>query len=318
MRSTLRISGWIAKTVLWIFIGLLFYLSAPLEGEKNIYLEDNSTADIIAQLRQKDYDVSIVDKWVLHQLGTPIPGWIYLGKNRLHRIDFFARLVSPRTHFRSVTLIPGETTHFFLRQLAETMDYNLTRLQQAYTELSPFPEAGILADTYRIPLHLHEKGAIRFLTSLSRKRYKKMAQETWGTWDPKRWQRILTIASIIQKEAANTAEMPRVSSVIYNRLAKKMRLQMDGTLNYGRYSHTRVTPERIRTDKTTFNTYRHRGLPASPVCNVSTAAIRAALHPEKSPYLYFMKNDRGTHDFTTTYKGHLKKVHQRQNTTKEK
>jgi len=318
MRSVLRISGWIKNAVLWIFIGLLFYFSAPLEGKKNINIDTGSTADIIAQLRQKNYDVSFLDGWLLEQLGEPLPGWVYLGRNRLHRIDFFSRLVSRRSHFRSVTLIPGETTHFFLRQLAGTMDYNLTRLEQAYTRLSPFPEAGILADTYRIPLHLREKGAIRFLTSLSQKRYKKMAQEAWGTWDPKRWQRILTIASIIQKEAANTAEMPRVSSVIYNRLDKKMRLQMDGTLNYGRYSHTRVTPERIRTDKTTFNTYRHRGLPASPVCNVSIAAIRAALHPEKSPYLYFMKNDRGTHDFTTTYKGHLKKVHQRKRTTREK
>ena len=53
----------------------------------------------------------------------------------------------------------------------------------------------------------------------------------------KKWFKILTIASIIQKEAANDAEMPLVASVIYNRLDKGMRLQMDGTLNYGIYSH---------------------------------------------------------------------------------
>jgi UPF0755 protein len=87
-----------------------------------------------------------------------------------------------------------------------------------------------------------------------------------------------------------------------------MRLQMDGTLNYGRWSHVRVTPERIRDDNSTFNTYKHRGLPASPVCNVSEAAIRAALHPARSDYLYFFRNDRGTHDFSVSYRKHLKKV----------
>jgi UPF0755 protein len=127
-------------------------------------------------------------------------------------------------------------------------------------------------------------------------------------YDPKTWQRILTIASIIQKEAANRKEMPLVASVIYNRLKRKMRLQMDGTLNYGRYSHVRVTPRRIRDDNSTYNTYKHRGLPEAPVCNVSTAAIRAALHPAKTDYLYFFRNDWGTHDFSKNYRKHLKKV----------
>ena len=48
-----------------------------------------------------------------------------------------------------------------------------------------------------------------------------------------------------------------------------MRLQMDGTLNYGKYSHVKVTPERIREDNSTFNTYKHKGLPSSPIGAVS-------------------------------------------------
>jgi len=301
--------AWVESTVLWILIGLLFYISIPLEGsQKNIKLTPASVDGIIAQLHQKGYDVGPIDSWILSALGTPIGGWVYLGKTRLDRLEFLARIVSRRSHFANVTLIPGETTIIFIDNLAQQLEMNATALQHAYDRFSPFPEAGILADTYHVPLHLHETGVMRMLTRLSEKRYKALAQKNFGTWNPKTWQKVLIVASIIQKEAANTQEMPKIASVIYNRIKLKMRLQMDGTLNYGRYSHVKVTPQRIRTDRTTFNTYKHRGLPDSPVCNVSLPAINAALHPASTKYLYFMKNDRGMHDFSRTYKGHLKRV----------
>jgi UPF0755 protein len=317
MSKILRRWGWAESTVLFIFIGLLFYLSLPVESEKNLDVDPPSSADIIAQLRQKKYDVTFMDRGIVALTGDPIPGHVYLGRKRLHRLDLFAKLASKRTHYKSITLIPGETTPFFLDLLARTMDYNRTKLSEAYARISSYPEAGILAETYHVPLHLDETDAIRFLISLSNKRYKRLAKAHQLAWDTAKWQRILTVASIIQKEAANTREMPIVASVVYNRLHRKMRLQMDGTLNYGRYSHTPVTPERIRTDRTTFNTYKHKGLPDSPVCNVSIDAIEAALHPAKTNYLYFMKNDHGTHDFSQTYKAHLKNVHERKLNTKD-
>jgi UPF0755 protein len=302
---------------LFIVIGLLFYLSLPVKSEKNLDLDPPSSADIITQLRQKNYDVSFLDAWLMRPIGSVLPGHIYLGQEHLHRLDLYLRLISRRTHYKSITLIPGETTYFFIKQLAKQMEYNRTRLTQAYDEFALWPEAGILAETYHLPLHLDERGAIRYLLSLSQKRYKQIAHAHHVPWSRDRWGEILTTASIIQKEAASVHEMPLVSSVIYNRLRKKMRLQMDGTLNYGSFSHTPVTPERIRTDPTTFNTYRHRGLPKSPVCNVSVAAIKAALKPAKTPYLYFMKNAHGTHDFSVTYRAHLHNVHERKNSTKE-
>jgi len=83
---------------------------------------------------------------------------------------------------------------------------------------------------------------------------------------------------------------------------------MDGTLNYGKFSHIKVTPERIKMDTSTFNTYKHKGLPPSPIGAVSIAAIKAAIKPAKSEYLYFMKNKEGTHDFSKSYKTHRKNI----------
>jgi len=296
---------------LFSLIGLLFYLSIPVEGKKNIHLKPASITGIISQLSQKGYEVGTIDKYLMIAIGKPQHGWIYLGKNKLHRLDFLYRLTSARSSFHKVTLVPGETTVIFMRQLAKQLDLNETKLIEQYQVQSDFKEAGILAESYHIPSTLKEKGILKYLLKYSNKVYKRLSIEQSDQWDKEGWNRILTVASIIQKEAANRAEMPIVASVIYNRLRENMRLQMDGTLNYGEYSHIKVTPKRIKGDQTTFNTYKHRGLPDYPVCAVSIHAIKAAMQPAKTDYLYFMKGKNGTHDFSKDYKSHLKHVKQK-------
>jgi len=207
-----------------------------------------------------------------------------------------------------ITLIPGETSEIFLENVAKKLDINATKLWNSYQVLAKYPEAAISADTYLVPPKMNEKKLIKFLLASSERAYEKLAIEAYGIYDRTQWLRILTIASIIQKEAANNQEMPFIASVIFNRLKKHMRLQMDGTLNYGKYSHIKVTPERIKTDTTTFNTYKHRGLPLSPIGSVGKQAIKAAISPAETKYLYFMRNKDGVHDFTDTFKKHRKNI----------
>ena len=99
--------------------------------------------------------------------------------------------------------------------------------------------------------------------------------------------------------------MPIVSSVIHNRLRSGMKLQMDGTLNYGEYSNVKVTAQRIKDDESPYNTYKVVGLPKDPVCAVSLEAIKAAIFPVKSDYLYFVReNKTGLHKFAVTFEAH--------------
>ncbi len=303
--------------ILSLLLSFLYYFTLPIYPPKNIHITENSFDSIISKLKQKNIKLSLPDKWVLEYIGKPNTGWIYLGKNEMNRLEFLYKIASKNGHFEQITLIPGETTVIFFDKLAKTLDKNATKLQKAFDELSPYHEAGILADSYNIPLRYDEKHIINYLLNLTHRNYKRLAKEAGMSYEPKSWRRILIIASIIQKEAANRKEMPLVASVIYNRLKKHMRLQMDGTLNYGRYSHIRVTPKRIRNDKSTYNTYRHRGLPNKPVCNVSTLAIEATLHPAKTDYLYFFRNKQGVHDFFKNYKAHLKKVRARRKELKK-
>jgi len=291
-----------------LIIALAFYTTLPVRTTQTLYVPQGSIHTIIAQLTKKGYALSVVDSYLLRMLGKPQTGWIFMGKNELGRIDFLYKLTSSKAMINKVTLIPGETSELFFQNLAETLHLDEKKLYRYYHQFSPYPEAGIYADTYYVPYGIKEKHLMHFLVRESEKKYRKLSEKIYGNYNTKQWQKVLVIASIIQKEAAGNAEMPLISSVIYNRLKRGMRLQMDGTLNYGKYSHIKVTPERIRYDESSFNTYKHKGLPPSPIGSVSLAAIRAAIRPAKSTHLYFMKNRKGRHDFSDTFKAHRQNI----------
>ena len=98
---------------------------------------------------------------------------------------------------------------------------------------------------------------------------------------------IMTIASMIEREASNMSERPMIAGVIENRLAAKMRLQIDPTVLYtttnGLYNAKKVYYKDLKV-KTVYNTYVMKGLPAGPICNPSDTAIKAAMHPKKHDY----------------------------------
>lgn len=123
--------------------------------------------------------------------------------------------------------------------------------------------------------------------------------------------RVVTIASILEREALLDSEMPMIAGVINNRLEKGMRLQVDACVQYavsdGYYNVNRITYDDLEINSP-YNTYRIAALPAGPICNPSITAIKAALNPKRHDYLYYhtdtQKND-GSHIFTKTYDEHL-------------
>ncbi|MCW9026101.1 MAG: endolytic transglycosylase MltG, partial [Thiovulaceae bacterium] len=177
-----------------------------------------------------------------------------------------------------------------------------------YEKYTPIKEGAFVPDTYKIPIGISEQMLVKLLLSESKKQMQKLSNKLFGTYNEKKWFHFVAVASVIQKESANNKEMPLVSSVIYNRIKKGMRLQMDGTLNYGKYSHVRVSAKRIRNDNSQYNTYKNFGVPAIPVCNVGFEAIKAAVFPAKTNYLYFMKSKNGEHDFSCNYSTHLSNI----------
>ncbi|MEA1879617.1 MAG: endolytic transglycosylase MltG [Campylobacterota bacterium] len=291
-------------------MSLAFYSILPVETERKISISKGmKEKDIIAYLNQRGpYSLHAIDSYILSKLGKIKEGEVKFKETKKNRIDFLYALTQAKIPLLKITLIPGETSEIFFKQVADKLDISERKIMNAYKEHAMYPEASIVADTYFVPRRMNETKLIKFLLRGSERTYKKLATKYYGDYNTTKWKIILTVASIIQKEAASKTEMPLISSVIYNRLEKNMRLQMDGTLNYGKYSHIKVTPKRIRNDNTTFNTYKHKGLPKSPIGSVSIHAIDAAINPKKTNYLYFMRNSKGVHDFTDTFKKHRKNI----------
>jgi peptidoglycan lytic transglycosylase G len=115
---------------------------------------------------------------------------------------------------------------------------------------------------------------------------------------------LLTLASIIEKEAVERSEMPLISAVFWNRLGLEMPLQADPTVQYAvGKERQRLTHEDLAVESP-FNTYRRTGLPPGPIASPSLAAIRAAANPAPVSYLYFVKSDERHHQFSVTLTDH--------------
>jgi len=291
-----------------LILSFVYYVAQPIQTQKTLYVPKGSINKIITQFQEKNYNLSKIDSLLLRFLGTPQNGWISFESTLQTRGDFLYKLTKAKALTQKVTIIPGETTYFILREFAKKYHFNLHKLIFEFKKQAPIQEGAFFAETYYIPKGLDEKRFIQLLLELSQKNFKKISLKYLGYYKQKKFLPYIVIASIIEKEAASIKEMSLISSVIYNRLKKGMKLQMDGTLNYGKYSHTKVTAYRIRHDKSMFNTYKYSSLPSVPICNTGRYALVAALRPQKSNYLYFMRNKNGTHDFTCYYSTHLKNI----------
>lgn len=120
--------------------------------------------------------------------------------------------------------------------------------------------------------------------------------------------KILTYASMIEKEAKIKEEMPLISAVFHNRIKKGIKLQCDPTVIYGLKNFNGDLTKKDLYTKHPYNTYVNYGLPPTPIANPSKDAIIAAYKPAHVDYLYFVSRNDGTHIFSKTLAEHNKAV----------
>lgn len=119
---------------------------------------------------------------------------------------------------------------------------------------------------------------------------------------------LVTLASIIQKEAGNNEEMPLISAVFHNRLRRGIPLQADPTVIYGIEDFDGNLTRRHLREATPYNTYRRRGLPPGPIASPGMEALQAAAFPADVNDLYFVSKGDGSHAFSATLEEHNRAV----------
>jgi len=173
-------------------------------------------------------------------------------------------------------------------------------------------EGYLFPDTYEMKAGSTESEIInRMLAELDRK-LDQLPEDWLGTLEERGLtvHQLLTIASLVEREVVIDEERLIVSSVIENRLKKKMPLQIDATIQYSlEKPKERLLEEDLKV-KSPYNTYLNAGLPPGPIANPSLKSIEAALYPEQTDYFYYVTKKDGTnsHLFAETFKQHQKNI----------
>ncbi len=172
---------------------------------------------------------------------------------------------------------------------------------------APSLEGYLYPDTYNLAKGADPKDIFRMMIQKLRENFDQSLKEKAKKLGMNE-NEILTLASIIEKEAQVDSERPIISAVYHNRLKKKMRLQADPTVVYGiKRISDGITRSDLRRD-TPYNTYVKEGLPPGPIASPGIKSIKAALYPADVGYIYFVSKNDGTHYFSRTSEEHMNAV----------
>jgi UPF0755 protein len=172
---------------------------------------------------------------------------------------------------------------------------------------APSLEGYLFPDTYHFDPHATEREVVAAMVG----QFRAAARSIGLSSD---YHRIVTLASLVEKETPIEAERPLVASVFVNRLRKNMPLMTDPSVIYaarlqGRYRGT-IYESDLGSDSS-YNTYQHTGLPPGPICNPGVQSLEAAMHPAQTDYLYFVAasaDPAGTSRFSATLEEHKRDV----------
>ena len=233
----------------------------------------------------------------------------------------FWRLANGEVYVQPFTVREGETIYDIARDL-EAAKYmsadDFLKAAEDPTQIKDlFPDARTLEGflfpaTYNLPKH----ATAEELTGMMVRKFREalaniLPNEDPATAAPVSIGSVVTLASLVERETPKPDERPLVAGVFTNRLVKSIPLQCDPTVIYAlqmddEYNGT-LTLRDLRINSP-YNTYRNRGLPPGPIGNPGEVALRAALHPAETDYLYFVANTQGGHFFAATLAEHNNNV----------
>ena len=193
----------------------------------------------------------------------------------------------------------GVSDYDDLMDAAADYTFNYSFLEELEMGDASRLEGYLFPDTYEFYVNMQPSSAInKFLETFHYNFNEEMMKEVEQSG--RNIRDIVTIASMIEKEAANDDERPMIASVIYNRLNSGMPLGIDATILYVHPEHEGAPTAQMLLEDSPYNTRDRLGLTPTPICNPGLASLRAALYPSSSNYYYYaLDTETGTHRFFT-------------------
>ena len=274
---------------------------------------------IAAKLAQKGLISSVPWFIILNRLngdGTALKAGEYRIPPRATPLEIIATLKSGKVVERQLSIPEG----FTLKQIGARLkargickDNEFEQLVRDPEQLKKWQIPGPTLEGYLFPSSYNYsrqtscRQMLETMLATGRREYEKIRAAS----PPCRLDRhqVLTLASMIQKEAGDNREMPLIAAVFFNRLKKGMRLASDPTTIYALgESFDGNLRRRDLKNPSPYNTYQHKGLPPGPICSPGREAITAVLRPAKSDFLYFVARGDGRHQFSRNLNDHNRAV----------
>jgi len=227
------------------------------------------------------------------------------------------RLKEPRPVEKQVTIPEGLIIEHTAAQIAEVLPIDTTRFVSLCKDPEFISDLAIKAntlegylfpETYRFPPDITEEQIIRKMVATFEKTFSQLTPGPPRKVTLNKHQ-IVTLASIIEKEAVLKEEQTRISGVFYNRLEKRYPLGADPTVRYAIKKFSGPLRVSELKNKSPYNTRVHRGLPPGPICSPGAGALQAAVAPMDTRELYFVAkwDGSGAHDFSLSMIEHNRK-----------
>ncbi len=307
-------------------IGIAFYLQerkapSPIETKEFRIVEINKGDSLITIAKKLKKAGVIKNAWVFafEALRTGAYKKFKAGEYALFPYqsvgEILKILCEGKVYLRKVVIPEGAT----IWQVAEILERKKICKKEEFLSLaenaefvkslgipSTTAEGFLFPDTYYFAKNTPPERVIKVMVNNfweHWKKYEKIAQEKGLSL-----KEVITLASIVEKEALFSREKPLIAAVYWNRLKIGMPLQADPTINYAIKKFRRLYYKDYYRVKSPYNTYLNKGLPPTPISNPGESSIRAVLFPAKVPYLYFVAKNDGTHYFSRTYREHLRAI----------
>src|SRR5437764_2051064 len=240
----------------------------------------------------------------------------YLLKHGTPWTDIVSALNGGHGLVNTVTIPEGYTIAQITPLLAKTLKVPADSVTAAVSDTAMLArldvpnktlEGYLFPDTYAFPIGTTARQAVREMVYSFERRWKPAWDSAAVAMKINR-NDLVTMASIVEKEARLPEERPVIAAVYYSRLKKGMLLQADPTVQYAIGHHVGRVLYKDLTIDSPYNTYVHKGLPPGPVASPGVASLAAAANPANVPYLYFVATRDGHHEFRMTLEQHTDAV----------